>query len=354
MEFNASDELGVNVQDVIEHLQERIQYHTASSDYSSSAGATVGQAYATSQYRKIITKVEVLLNPLVGADAYLVRLDELNADNSIKAKLFTSQTRSAPFGLGTAARAFTFHDADGDVGVAIAGSIRLGILISRLGDNSDSAVAAIHGTEVSSSPRETYDDASVDFDLENDVVYQHIDPAIGASTHSHGTDIRGNIKIFYTLIVDHGNLAGVAPELTQAMVEDETDDTFGTVSGERLSQAVVAHSPAPTPGGGGGGPNKVVSQIVTGTAPTSVNRADSGLAGLITPSSATKKVLIQIAGGVLSTGGGTGLRWHCKEAILVPATTRNLGHCLTYLDRASDGAVLRTVLGPDRGGGTAP
>ena len=248
LEFNASDELGVNVQDVIEHLQERIQYHTASSDYSSSAGATVGQAYATSQYRKIITKVEVLLNPLVGADAYLVRLDELNADNSIKAKLFTSQTRSAPFGLGTAARAFTFHDADGDVGVAIAGSIRLGILISRLGDNSDSAVAAIHGTEVSSSPRETYDDASVDFDLENDVVYQHIDPAIGASTHSHGTDIRGNIKIFYTLIVDHGNLAGVAPELTQAMVEDETDDTFGTVSGERLSQAIAAGDAASVDG----------------------------------------------------------------------------------------------------------
>ena len=119
LEFNASDELAVNVQDVIEHLQERIQYHTASNNYSSDAGATVGQAYQTSQYRKIITKVEVLLNPLVGADAYLVRLDELNADNSIKAKLFTSQTRSAPFGLGVSARAFTFHDADGDVGVAI-------------------------------------------------------------------------------------------------------------------------------------------------------------------------------------------------------------------------------------------
>ena len=39
------DELAVNVQDVIEHLQERIQYHTASNNYSSSAGATVGQAY---------------------------------------------------------------------------------------------------------------------------------------------------------------------------------------------------------------------------------------------------------------------------------------------------------------------
>ena len=152
LEFNAQDELAVNVQDVIEHLQERIQYHTASNNYSSSAGATVGQAYATSQYRKIITKVEVLLNPLVGADAYLVRLDELNADNSIKAKLFTSQTRSAPFGLGTAARAFNFHNADGEPGVTIEAGIRLGILISRLGDNSDSAVAAIHGAEAGNSP----------------------------------------------------------------------------------------------------------------------------------------------------------------------------------------------------------
>ena len=174
--FDGSDQLGVQVQDVIEHLQERIQYHTTSNNYSSSAGATVGQAYGTSQYRKEITKVEVLLNPLVGADGYLVRLDELNDDNSIKAKLFTSNTRSAPFGLGITPRSFTFHDADGELGVIIDGSIRLGILISRIGDNSDSAVAAVHGSEASNSPRESYDDASTDFDLENDVVYQHIDP----------------------------------------------------------------------------------------------------------------------------------------------------------------------------------
>ena len=280
LEFNAQDELGVNVQDVIEHLQERIQYHTASSDYSSSAGATVGQAYATSQYRKRITKVEVLLNPLVGADAYLVRLDELNADNSIKAKLFTSQTRSAPFGLGTAARAFTFHDADGDPGVIIAKGIRLGILISRLGDNSDSAVAAIHGTQVAAGPRESYDDASVDFALENDVVYQHIDPAIGASTHSHGTDIRGNIKIFYELIIDHGNLVGDGT--VNAAHLNSGSAPLGNVATAARQQWCNLYAPPAGGGtpGGGGGPNKVVSQIVTGTAPTSVNRADSGLAGL--------------------------------------------------------------------------
>ena len=102
-------------------------------------------------------------------------------------------------------------------------------------------------------------------------------------------------------------------------------------------------------GGGGGGPNKVVSQIVTGTAPTSVNRADSGLAGLITPSSATKKVLIQIAGGVLSTGGGTADDYALAlqrggADILVPAGLRArnfVGHIsLTYLDSPASDAEL--------------
>ena len=84
-----------------------------------------------------------MLNPLVGADAYLVRLDELNADNSIKAKAIHLPDSERPlWPRDVAARAFTFHDADGDVGVVIEKGIRLGILISRLGDNSDSAVAA--------------------------------------------------------------------------------------------------------------------------------------------------------------------------------------------------------------------
>ena len=278
------DELAVNVQDVTEHLQERIQYHTASNNYSSSAGATVGQIYQTSQYRKLVTKVEVLVNPLVGADAYLVRLDEVNADNSIKAKLFTSNTRSAPFGLGITPRAFTYHNADGEPGVILEKGIRLGVLISRLGDNSDSAVAAVHGTEVAAGPRESYDDASVDFALENDVVYQHIDPAIGATTHSHGTDIRGNIKIFYTLIIDHGNLVGDGT--INAAHLDSGSAPAGRCCNRtgRRHGLICSHRQAgPLPAAVAAARTKVVSQIVAGTAPTSVNRADSGLAGLITP-----------------------------------------------------------------------
>ena len=208
LEYDATNEqFGVNVHDVIEHLQHRIRYHTSANDYSSSAGASVGQRYRTSQYRKVITKVEALFNPLGGADEYLVRLVELEDNNEIKTKIAVSNTRSTAGGTA-GVRSFNFHDGAGEPGVMINGGILLGVLLSRLGDNSDSATQAVHGSEASNSPAEDYDDASLDFELVNDIVYQHIDPAVGASTHSHGTDVRGNFKIFYTLIIPHGSLVG--------------------------------------------------------------------------------------------------------------------------------------------------
>ena len=179
------------------------------------------------------------------------------------------------------------------------------------------------------------------------MVYQHIDPAIGASTHSHGTDIRGNIKIFYDVIIDHPHLVGDGK--INAAHLNSGSAPFGHVPTSQGDTTVVYMAPAGGGPPGGGGPNKVVSQIVTGTAPTSVNRADSGLAGLITPSSATKKILIQIAGGVLSTGGGTADDYALAlqrggADILVPAGLRArnfVGHIsLTYLDSPASDAEL--------------
>ena len=303
LEWDNNAQFGVRVEDVIEHLQEHIQYHTASGDYSSSGGATVGQAYATSPYRKLITKVEVLLNPLVGADGFLVRLDELNADNSIKAKLFTSQTRSAPFGLGVAPRAFTFHDADGDLGVPIDPSIRLGILISRLGDNSDSAVAAVHGTEVSFGPRKSYDDASVDFELENDVVYEHINPGVGQNTHSHGTDIRGNIKIFYTLIVDHGNLVGDG-NINAAHIDSETADDGWVLTADGAGGSAWEAAT------GGGGASDTETDLFL--APIEA----AAVGGLST--SGVNRLILTEANAIVNRGGFTVEAAAANQAIAVP------------------------------------
>ena len=171
----------------------------------------------------------------------------LESNNEIKAKLFTSNTRRGPFGAGAGVRSFTFHNADGDPGVIIDKGIRLGILLSRLEDDSDSAVAAVHGSQASNSPSETYDDASEDFEYVNGVVYQHINPAIGASTHSHDTQIRGNIKIFYELIIDHGNLVG------DGQVNAAHIDSGSSADGEVLTSQGDGTADWEAAGGGGGG-----------------------------------------------------------------------------------------------------
>ena len=207
LEFNANDELAVNIHDVIERVGHHIRYYTNVNDYSSSAGASVGQVFTTSRYKKVITKIEADFNPLGGADEYLIRLDEVEDNNDIKTKLAVSNTRSTAGGTA-GVRSFRFHDGAGEPGVTINGGINLGVLLSRLGDNSDSATQAVHGAEAANSPAEDYDDASLDFVLVNDVVYQHINPGVGTSTHSHGTDIRCNFKIYYTVIIDHGHLLG--------------------------------------------------------------------------------------------------------------------------------------------------
>ena len=42
----------------------------------------------------------------------------------------------------------------------------------------------------------------------NHVIYEHEDPAVGNNTQSHGTSIRGNINIYYSVTIDHGSLVG--------------------------------------------------------------------------------------------------------------------------------------------------
>ena len=124
LNFSATDELSVNVQDVIEHLQERIQYFTF--DISTSdAGATIGGVFNTSACRKLITKVDFNFAASAQAESLIVRLDELNTDNSIKAKLFGSAVRpQSELGTNRASHHFVFHNAAGEVGVVVDRNIR--------------------------------------------------------------------------------------------------------------------------------------------------------------------------------------------------------------------------------------
>ena len=246
LEFDDSDQVGVNIHDVIEHLQERIQYKTDSTHYDS-GGASVGQVYDTSPFRKNITKITALFEPLSGADGYIARLYEVESDNEIIRKIADSNALTGPFGLGATPRTFRFNTSSGEAGVPIAGSIRLAILVSRTGDDSDSDAAAVHGSLESGTPAESYSDASDDFDLDNGVVYQHIEPMAGHNTHSHTSGVYGEIKIFYTLTYDHGFLVGDG-HVNAAHIDSES-----AADGEVLTADGSGNAAWEAAAGGGGG-----------------------------------------------------------------------------------------------------
>ena len=95
-----------------------------------------------------------------------------------------------------------------DLGVPLEGGERIAVLIRRAGagDNADTRLR--RGSEASSSPSSTYADAELDFALDQHVLYNHEDPEAGDDTDSHGDSIRGNIRIYYQVTIDHGSLLG--------------------------------------------------------------------------------------------------------------------------------------------------
>ena len=67
LKFNASDELYVNVTDVIDRLNETVEYYSneTGNEYDDGGHASMGEDYDTSAHRHIIHKVQIDIN---GAD----------------------------------------------------------------------------------------------------------------------------------------------------------------------------------------------------------------------------------------------------------------------------------------------
>ena len=231
LEFDSvSGDLGVSIHDIIEHTQERITYHTDLDVYPHGGGATVGQIYTTSAFRKTIIKVEVDIDPASGGlTEYEVRLDRVHENRVIAEKIAVSQSIMVMGAPGR--RSFNFTHANGEVGIPIDPGIRLAVLCSRIGDGHDAGAYLRNGPEAAGSPNESYDDASADFNLAGGVVYRVENPEVGQSSHSHqdedsiGGWVWGNIRITYRLTYDHGTLIGEGKADTdlQNIDEDLTD-----------------------------------------------------------------------------------------------------------------------------------
>ena len=272
IEYDSTNEqFGVSVHDVIEHLQESIEYYTSSPyDYSQGGGETEGQVYTTSAFDKTISRIRFRFVPATSTTRYEARILQVHDDNRVHSLLGTSQFRTIDAG---GSHHFNFTSSSGEVGIPIRGGTRIAVVLSRLGGG---IVAGNRGTQAAASPNESYDDASQDFVLQNSVVYDNENPPVDHGTHSHGdhNDIRGNIQISYTLTYNHGRFVGDNFDLSDATPQESTTDGSAG-SSEEASRSDHSH-----PGTAGGGSGESIEILFDNRADTetalSVAQASSG------------------------------------------------------------------------------
>ena len=256
---DANEQFGVSVHDVTEHLQESVQYYADSPyDYSQGGGESEGQVYTTSAFDKTITRVRIRLVPAFPSTRYEARILQVHDDNRVHSLLGTSQFRTLDAG---GSHHFDFVASTGEVGIPIAGGTRIAVILSRLGGGN---AGLNRGTESSSSPRGSYDDARHDFVQQNSVVYDSDNPPVDHGTHSHGdsNDIRGNIEIFYILHYDHGHLVGDG-NINAAHIDSESADDGQVLTADGVGGSAWEDAPAPAGGGSGAFARSVLFEDTT-------------------------------------------------------------------------------------------
>ena len=134
----------------------------------------------------------------------------------------------------------------------------LGCRIDSDGESgSDSRSAHLReGTESDSSPDSSYDNGPDDFSRVHHSRYEHAFPEVGDGRHDHGeTTVRGDIKIFYTITYDHGNLVGDG-NVGVGHIDSGSADDGDVLTADGSGGAAFE---APTGGGGGGGTDTTIS-----------------------------------------------------------------------------------------------
>ena len=208
LEFSSTGTLGVSITDVIEHLTQRIRYFTTDSLDHSTGGSAAGQTYDTNRYPKNIFKVRAEVRPDV-ASIYKAGIYTVTSGNQIIAVLGQSEDSvEYPANQSVTIDFDLTATGETDLGVPLEGGERIAILIRRAGAGNNADTRLRRGGEASNSPSVTYADAELDFALDQHVLYTHEDPEAGDDTDSHGDSIRGNIRIYYQVTIDHGSLLG--------------------------------------------------------------------------------------------------------------------------------------------------
>ena len=208
MEF-VSNEFGVNTQRVIQEVSEWVQHFATGSAHDTSGHTGKYHEYTSSNTVRRIGSVQYDFTPANsnGDKTYRVYIIELTGRN-VDAVLGVSETYNGNF------LQHRFHFTDG---VTINPAVRIGIGLHRTdggGNNYNLSVRA--GAESQDSPRESYDDASDDFQFLGRFNHDRNLPTVGDTVGgTTAGEIYGNPEIFYQIIHTHESLVGdgtVGPE----------------------------------------------------------------------------------------------------------------------------------------------
>ena len=249
--FRPTGELFVEVTDVLESLHETVSYYSldGTAGYDGGGYACQGEEYDLSPYQKTIHKVQIWVGAAEVSGGGYWRAGVFGTDSN--GEIDAVYGRSAVKNLhGSNIFNFIFDDV---VIPATEGRIAiLGCRIDSDGESgSDSRSAHLReGDESDSSPDHSYDDAPDDFDRVHHSRYEHAFPEVGDGRHDHGeSTVRGDIKIFYTITYDHGNLVGDG-NVGVGHIDSGNADDGDVLTADGSGGAAFE---APTGGGGGGG-----------------------------------------------------------------------------------------------------
>ena len=228
MQFDGSGDLGVNTQRVIQVVSEWVQHFASGSAHDTSGHSGKYQEYRSSNTVRRIGSVQYDFTPgnSGGTRTYQVFIVELTGRN-IDAILGSSEVYSG----NNLQHRFHFTD-----GVTINPNVRIGIGLHRTDGGNNEALSVRFGTESQDSPRESYDDASEDFNFlgrfNHDRPTPSVNDSVGGTTAG---EIYGNPEIFYQIIHTHESLVG-----------------DGTVSSDHISSGSAADGEVLTADGSSG------------------------------------------------------------------------------------------------------
>ena len=291
LQFDGSDELGVQISTVIDLLDEDIRYYSTDTTREDARQASKGIVFLdTSRYAKRIHSVEWDFEGDGVGHNYTTFFVRIDSDDDIDFVYGESETL---FNVGTSGtHRFDFDSS----GLRIPGSVeRLGLFITRTGSDDTWETKVYRGQPASDSPRESYPDASVDFPFWRSARFASGRPEPGEHIDNYITngEIYGYPKIRYTLELEHASLVGDG-NITAAHID----------SGSAANQTVLQAD-----GSGGSAFLAVVvhgDNIVDNTIPTDKYGNETVTAGKMSSGSATD-------GHVATADGSGGVDYEAVE-----------------------------------------